>query len=359
MKKLITSFILLTTFFNAAFSETKADIIDRFLSIFHEVGFFSGCALISENNEIIFDKAFGYSDNEKKEILNLNSAFYLASVSKPFTSTAIMILKEERKLSFDDKLSKFFPDFPIWADEITIEHLLTHTSGIPDYFGLGLRKPDLTNQDVIDLLKSVEHLDFDPNTEYKYSNSGYVLLSVIVEKVANEPFHEFLKERIFAPFGMSHTLVFDKSKPDVPNRAIGYDMEGNLADYDILTTGDGGIFSTVQDLYKFERALSSGEIISQGNLKRAFTPHVLDGGKATHYGYGWTIANRGTDNRVQHSGGFDGFQTHLEHDFQSNSVIILLSNNGSPYVSRVISHGIRNILQNKALERNYEPLRDS
>ena len=195
---------------------------------------FNGTVLVSKGDEVIYRKAFGFADLETNKELVPESSFYLASVSKQFTTMAVMILKEQGKLSYDDKLSQYFPDFPSYADSISIEHMMTHTSGIPDHYGLNAYKKGLNNEDVYQLLIKQEKLDFSPGSRFRYSNGGYVLLSMIVEKASGQPFHEFMEAAIFSPLGMDKTLVYDQSEPEVTNRAIGYNATGKKDDYEIF-----------------------------------------------------------------------------------------------------------------------------
>lgn len=198
----------------------------------HRQGLFNGSILVAEHGSLLHSGAFGLANRKTLEPLRANSVFYLASVSKQLTAMAILILEKQKRLSLQDRLSEYFPAFPDYSKQISIEHLLTHTSGIPDHFRLGLYKPGFRNQDVVQALIGQDSLDFEPGERFSYSNGGYVLLSLIVEKASGEPFHSFLKKNIFDPLGMSHSLVYDESKPFIEHRAVGYDGSGNLADYD-------------------------------------------------------------------------------------------------------------------------------
>lgn len=328
--------------------QRKVERIDQLMNVLYENWMFNGCVLVIENGEPIYKEAFGLSDKENKNELTIDSAFYLASVSKQFTAMSIMLLENQGKLSFEDSLSKHFPQFPEYADDINIDNLLTHTSGIPDHFRLGAYKADLTNAQVLELLLEQREPNFKPGEKYEYSNGNYVLLSLITEKVSGEPFHSFLSKKIFEPLEMNRTLVFDESKPHIENRAIGYNRGGGLDDYEILTTGDGGIFSTVEDLAKWDRALYTDDLIPQDKLQKAFTPKVKNDGKETEYGYGWAIRRNESANRVYHGGGLSGFRTYIERDLDSKNTIIVLSNHSNS--SGELSTAIRRILQNKTVE---------
>lgn len=167
----------------------------------------------------------------------------------------------------------------------------------------------LNNDGVFELLVKQEALDFEPGSQFSYSNGGYVLLSMIVEKVSGEPFHEFMKTNIFTPLEMTSTLVYDKSEPTVAKRAIGYNMVGKLDDYEIFTTGAGGIYSNLDDLFKWDQALNSDQLVSPESLNEAYQPYVLSSADTSNYGFGWVIDQE--NNWVGHSGSLSGFRTYL------------------------------------------------
>ena len=221
---------------------------------------------------------------------------------------------------------------------------MTHTSGIPDHFRLGAEKPGLTNKEVLELLIEQDSLDFKPGEKNIYSNGAYVLLALIVEKASGQPFHIFMKENIFDPLNMRRTLVYDESKPEITKRAIGYNIYGKIADYNILTSGAGGIYSTVEDLAKWNRALSDVKLVSQETLSEAYTSYKLNNDSLTNYGFGWSIRNDSLGNRVYHSGGLAGFRTYLERDLDTKFSFFYLTNYGNSLPMGAINEGIRNIL---------------
>jgi CubicO group peptidase (beta-lactamase class C family) len=330
-------------------SNIKQKQIDELMNYCFENGIFSGTILIAENSEVIYNKAFGFSDFESKKKLNTNDAFYLASVSKQFTSMAVMILKERGMLNYNNKLSEYFPQFPDYADKVTIENLMTHTSGIPDYYNLGIYKPGLTNNDVLEVLIRQDSLNFQPGEKYSYSNGGYVLLALIVEKVSGESFHNFLKNNIFDPLGMNNSLVYDESHNEIPNRAIGYNMFEEINDYNIYTSGAGGIFSITEDLFKWDKALYTDKIIKLETLQRAFTPYRLNDDSLTNYGYGWRIYNDDKGKIVMHSGGLAGFRTYIERHLDTKSTIIILTNKGDAFQMST-TEALRNILRGNSYD---------
>jgi len=318
--------------------------LDSILNNCYQNGELNGTILVSRNKKVVYRKAFGYANFETKEKLIPESVFYLASVSKQFTAMAIMILNDRNQLTYNDKLSKYFPEFPSYANVVTIKHLLTHTSGIPDHFGLNSYKPDLKNQDVLEILIEQKSLEFKPGDRFEYSNSGYILLAMITEKVSGMPFHEFMKENVFDPLGMTNTLVYDESKPLITNRVIGFNMDGTLNDYNILTTGAGGMFSRVDDLYLWDQGLYTGTLVSWGTIYEAFTPIILNGGEKYNYGFGWFIYEDERKKTVSHSGNFSGFRTYIGRDLVNKNAYILLTNNGDAFEMNKVVNAIRDFL---------------
>ncbi len=247
--------------------------IDKTMKDFYEKGSFNGAVLVAAKGTILYDTAMGYSDFSSGKKLDANNAFYLASLSKQFTAMGIMLLEHRHQLSYTDPVTKYIPELPAFARGITIQNLLHHTSGLADYLEVaGLVKPDFTNQQVLDWLKQQKSLAFHPGARFEYSNTGYVLLSLIIEKVSGKSFPVFMDEMIFTPLAMNNSKVYDTGKPVIEDRAIGFNRDKKKDDYNILTTGDGGIFSTTHDLFKWDQALYKEPLISQEALKAAFYP---------------------------------------------------------------------------------------
>ncbi|MBL0024277.1 MAG: serine hydrolase domain-containing protein [Saprospiraceae bacterium] len=354
MKRIIIPIFICTLFIVSAISQPKSinkpgdksTKIDELMSYCHENGLFNGTILVSEKNKVIYKEAFGMANKEKEQPLTIQSSFYLCSVSKQFTAMAIMILKQKNKLSYDDKLSKYFVEFPSYANDVTIRHLMTHTSGIPDHYRLGAYKKGLKNADVFSLLIKQDTLDFAPGSKYSYSNGGYVLLAMIVEKVSKQPFHIFMKENIFKPLGMKNTLVFDESKPEIKNRVIGYNASGNPDDYELFTTGAGGVFSTVDDLFLWNQSLFTNKPISQKTLADAFKTTTLNDGSISNYGFGWVISDRNGKKIVRHSGSLVGFRTFIERNITDRYSWILLTNSGDAVPMNEINGALDSIMNN-------------
>lgn len=308
-------------------SENRHDELDELVSRYHGDGFYNGTILIADSTGVLLEKAYGMADFAAEKALDVTSTFYMASVSKQFTSMAIMLLKDEGKLTFDDTLQRFFPDFPWWANTVTIRHLLTHTSGIPDYYALGLAKPGFTNADVVNLSKEIDSLLFVPGSRYEYSNTAYVLLSSIVQKVSGQGFHAFMRERVFEPLQMSKTVAFDETKPERFNPCKGFDAEGKEDDYVYFTTGGGGLYSNVGDMYKWHLALREGRLAAVSTMEEALSPMKLNDGSLSWYGFGWML-NETQRSVVYHEGTLTSFRTYIEQDLKTGLVIIMLNNVG-------------------------------
>jgi CubicO group peptidase (beta-lactamase class C family) len=310
-------------------------------------GQFNGSVLVAEHGDVIYKKGFGKANFKKALDYTPATPSYLASLTKQFTAMAIMMLAENKKLSYKDKLSKYFPEFPTYAEKITIRNLLNHTSGIPDYFGLGIVHPGLRNDEVLKGLIKLDTPDFQPGEKFEYSNSGYVLLAMIVEKVSGVPFNIFLKKNIFDPLKMDNTVVLDTSNPEIKNKAHGYDIFGNDYDNDILTMGDGGIYSAVEDLFKWDQALYTEKLVKQSTLNEAFKPAVLIDGDTSYYGFGWGIVDDNGKKIVTHAGELNGFNTIFLRQTTDHNTIIFLTNIGGTK-RKEIRDAIYHILDGKA-----------
>lgn len=257
--------------------------------------------LVVDHDEIVCRKCYGLADLETQQPITTDTSFYLASLSKQFTAMAIMLLAEQRRLSFDDRLLAYLPRFPSWGAEITLRHLLHHTSGLPTYFPLF--SPDsstvakfnrdlngVTNEAVLERVMEAAGPDFPAGTQYAYCNTGYVLLAMIVAMVSGQSFAGFLKANVFDPLGMKHTVVYDASRPALYKLAQGYWEEYDRFerwDYPLLTAGDGGLFSTLDDLFLWDQALNSERLVPKAALERAFTSGTTNDGTSVDYGFGW------------------------------------------------------------------------
>ncbi|MFL6228442.1 MAG: serine hydrolase domain-containing protein [Pyrinomonadaceae bacterium] len=282
----------------------------------------------------VFERAFGLANLEEHTAATPATNYRLASVTKQFTAMSIMILAERGKLSYDSKLTDFFPDFPDYGRRITIRQLLTHTSGLADYEDLipaGTTVP-VRDKQVLELLKTQHDTVFPPGSRFSYSNSGYSTLALVVEKASGESFAQFLKQNIFTPLGMNETVAYEQGVSTVSNRAYGYsrDRRGFRRHDQSLTSsvlGDGGIYSSVRDLFKWDQALYTSKLVSRETLARAFTPASATSDQAgAAYGFGWYVETYRGRRLLWHYGSTVGFRTAILRFPDERLTIIVLLN---------------------------------
>ncbi len=367
LKQLVLVCFLTACFFSCKTEnkiEKETNTYKEFLNKLHEQGITTGNILVYKNGEVVFKNTSGLRSINPKDSLTLDSQFRLASVSKQFTGMAIMKLKEAGKLEYDQTVKSILPDFP-YAD-ITVRHLLHHTSGLTDYERLiannwkpadSTKRYILGNDEIIkEIYKVNPELDFKTGEKWEYSNTGYLFLASIVEKVSGQHFSAFLKEQLLEPLKMNNTVLYkyqEAADPNMPNRVFGYQTALNQEDlipndYDIVNDvrGDGGIYSTLEDLLTWNMALSNHTIISKSYLDEAFTPGKLNNGEETDYGFGWFIESKTEPRIVKHSGGWVGFGTYLYNEVDAKSGWIMLTNNSNDNL-RDIGIGIGNIIKNE------------
>lgn len=291
--------------------------------------------LVLRDGEALVRRGYGRSDLERGIEAGPGTNYRLASVSKQFTAAAILLLAQDGKLAIDDPVRKWLPSLPREAGAVTLRHLLTHTSGLQDYEDLMAEPSDGQIQDagVLALLEKHHRLYFPPDSAYRYSNSGYALLALVVERASGLAYPEFLRTRIFQPLGMHHTLAHVAGGPDVPHRAWGYsEVAGGWQRTDQSSTsavlGDGGIYASIDDLARWDAALYDDRLLSDASRALAFAPHVEVPGAAssTHYGFGWRI----TGDTVWHSGETVGFRNVIVRWPRQRLTVILLSNRNRP-----------------------------
>ncbi|HZO86046.1 MAG TPA: serine hydrolase domain-containing protein, partial [Verrucomicrobiae bacterium] len=280
----------------AASLRANADDVDRYVLAQMEEQHIPGLSMaVLRQSKPVKSQAYGHVELERKIVARRNSVFQLQSITKSFTATAVMMLVEDNKLSLEDKISKYFDTLPpSWAP-ITIHHLLTHTSGIKDFINeptVDLKK-DLEPQDVIRSLEKLP-LNFSPGERYAYSNTGYHLLGMIIDKITGDTWQNFLRTKIFKPLKMKSTDV-NSATCDLANRALGYTWRSNRFERGayiaptILGYAGGGILSTVDDLTKWDRALFTDQLISRSTLEQMWTPARLNNGNKAGYGLGWVV----------------------------------------------------------------------
>ena len=311
----------------------KAEQLHLVIRFFEEERGFNGNVLVAQEGRIVYENAVGWENVEKGDALTLESPFYLASVSKTFTAASIMMLSERRMLHYDELISAFFPELGSVGSKITIRHLLNHTSGLPDYFKMGWDSPGLTSAQLYNRLVSQRIvLKSKPGNKYSYNNTGYVLLALIVESITGMPYYQFVQKNITEPLDMTNTWVYDLRNVGKMGRpvVIGYDPPmKKRQDYYLLTYGDGGMYSTLTDLFKWDRAISNYTLVSKENLEAAFEPVTLASGRESNYGFGWVIGSNLNGKTISHSGGLAGFRTYFEKQLEVGTTVIILTNNSN------------------------------
>lgn len=324
MKYLLIFFIVPISIYSQSFQHD----LDRILQQEFTPNQPGAAVLILQNGTILYKKAIGLRDVEKKKQLTATSNFRMASVSKQFTAMAILLLEKQGNLSLDDSLTKFFPDFASVGSSITLRQLLTHSSGIWDYETV---MPDdlqeqLSDADVLKLIQDIDKTYFPPGTDFRYSNSGFCLLTLVVEKVSGQSFAQFVKEAIFEPLGMKHSRLYE-AKARIKNRAYGYARNdaGKLIFSDqsltSATKGDGGVYTSLEDYQKWHEALLTNRLVNIEEALKATQVPLPD--KSGGYGLGWFFNEQG---EFFHSGSTCGFSNIVVRNPKKGVLVACFSN---------------------------------
>ena len=300
--------------------------------------------MVFEDGQTVFEQGYGVTDLKTQHKIDAHTNFRLASVTKQFTAMAIMLLIHDGKLRYDERLSEIFPDFPDYGRAITVRNLLNHTSGLLDYEdlmprvdpNLPVEQQQIEDAGVLALLKRQNSTNCPPGTKWKYSNSGYVVLGLVVGKVSAQSFPDFLHNRIFVPLHMSNTMAYVRGKNEVPNRAFGHTFE--MASWQqtdqsptSATLGDGGVYSSLADLAKWDRALNNHTLLSQSEMQAALTPVDAPGvvgpdNTPAEYGFGWFLNPHNGHRRMWHYGETMGFRSTIQRFTDDHLTIVLLLN---------------------------------
>ncbi len=333
--------------------------IDRRLSGLVRPGEPGLAVLIKKDRQTVFEKGYGVRKVGAADAITPETNFRLASFTKQFTAMAVMLLVHDGKLRYDTTLTEVFPAFPAYGKDITIRNLLTHTSGLPDYEDLMEREEkahgtrwtsehQIQDEEVLRLLEKESKGKFAPGASWAYSNSGYVVLGLIVAKASGSTYGDFLERRIFAPLGMNGTLVYQNGKNEIRNRAYGHTLKDGkfvVADQSSTsaTLGDGGIYSNLDDLSKWDEALANHKLLSAQEMQPALVPVELTDGRDPHwpveadddnlapgqpvsYGFGWFLDSYSGRPRMWHSGSTMGFRTVIERFTADHLTIVILCN---------------------------------
>ena len=310
--------------------------IDKYMQLAH--GSFSGIIFVAQKGKVLINQGYGLADRELDVPNAPQTKYAIGSMTKAFTAMGIMILQERGQLSVQDPICNYIADCPATWKPITLHHLLTHTSGIHNYTDLYTELRDEINicreykpEEAIVFFKDLP-LDFTPSSHWSYSNSGYFLLGMVIEKVSGESYETFIQKNILQPLGMSES-GYDRASAIVKDRASGYSINRpnldavNASCWDVsLKYAAGGLYSTVGDLYKWDQALYTDELISQETMNIIFTSAVSIPGGGGLYGYGWIISEQSGHRVIEHSGGVNGFVSDLARYPDDQVTIIVLSN---------------------------------
>ncbi|HEX6832332.1 MAG TPA: serine hydrolase domain-containing protein [Rudaea sp.] len=309
-----------------------AQAVDRILRAYD--GDVPGASiLVLRDGRPLVRRSYGFANLEDKIAATPATNYRLASVTKQFTAAAILLLMQDGKLSLDDPIRQWLPSLPDSDDGIVIRHLLTHTGGLIDYEDImpADQKTQLRDIDVLHLLENERRLYFKPGSDYRYSNGGYSMLALIVERASGKTFQDFLRERIFIPLGMTNTLAYVPEGPPVPNRAYGYTQQNGRwerTDQSLTSAvlGDGGVYSSIDDLAKWDAALYDDRLLTDASRTLAFTPWTKTDDPAVKYGFGWRI----TGETLWHSGETVGFRNVIVRYPQRRFTVIVLTNRNDP-----------------------------
>jgi len=308
--------------------------LDRLFADYNGEDVPGAAVMIIKNGEVFLMKTFGMADLAKDIPIKPVTNFRLASVSKQFTAMSIMILEERGKLNYNQILTDIFSEFPDYGQTIAIEYLLQHRAGLIDYEDL---IPDtatiqVLDRDVLQMMMAQDSTYFTPGTDFRYSNSGYAVLAMIVEELTGKRYAEFLRDEIFLPLGMENSVAYEKGISSVPNRAFGYFVEPDssaFSDQSITSAvlGDGGIYTSLEDLYKWDQALNAEKLVQKESLDRAFTPAL------ENYGFGWRIDEYKGHRRVHHTGSTCGFRNVIQRFPEDGFTVVILTNRREPGVA--------------------------
>jgi CubicO group peptidase (beta-lactamase class C family) len=347
----------------------KTAIVDYLFKRAIKENYPGASVLIAQDGKILYENGYGLANIEKSIPIEPLTTFRIGSITKQFTAAAILKLQEGGKLSVQDKLSKYIPDFPR-GDEVTLHHLLTHTSGIHSFTEtpnfLDKVTGDVTEEEMISQIKSLGY-DFSPGESYLYNNSGFYILGYLVEKVSGMSLDAYLKKAFFQPLGMTQTGVYRKGL-SLPHEALGYAFENgkpSLAlDWNMdFTGGAGNLYSNVEDMYKWNEAVFTGKLLQPVSLASAFTPAKLNNGELANesgggYGYGWHLWTLRGLQEISHSGWLNGFSTTLARLPEKNMTVIVLSNCSMPNIPNLdppdLAQIILEVYQHDAMQNRKE-----
>jgi len=326
----------------AAAPREAARAVDSLLAQYAVAGAPGASVVVVRDGRVLLERAYGLADVDSGVRATPRTDYRLASLTKEFTATAVMLLADAGTLSLDDPVSRWLPDLPACAHGVTIRHLLTHTSGIWAYedFVPDTQTYQVKDRDALELIKRADSLYFPPGTEFRYSNTGYALLALVVEAASGMPFARFLRERVFLPAGMRNTVAYEQGVSSVPRRAYGHALEdGRWVRADQSNTsavlGDGGVYTSVDDLVRWSRVLfgQSRRLVRPATQQLAWTSYTLADGRPGGYGFGWFVDHEAHGLRLWHNGETRGFTNGIVVYPEQRLMVVLLTNRlgGTPW----------------------------
>jgi CubicO group peptidase (beta-lactamase class C family) len=311
----------------------NGDKVDELFADYAGTGQPGAAVLVVHDGLPVLTRVYGLADVERNIAITADTNFRLASLTKQFTAMCVLMLVDRGKLDLEQSISDVFPDFPQYGSRISIRNLLQHTSGLIDYedFVPEDSPVQVSDRGVLDILQQQDTLYFDPGTQYRYSNSGYALLAMMVEEVSGQSFAEFLHDNIFSPLGMTGTVAHQDGISTVPNRAYGYTVDASgISGSDqspwSAVLGDGGIYSSLNDLAKWDQALYTEQLVPAALFEQAITPKYED------YGFGWRNDEFHGQKRMHHSGSTSGFRNFIQRFPGRRLTVIALTNRRDPEV---------------------------
>lgn len=333
-------FFLFVALLFATTATAPADRVSNFVNGYLKKNQIPGCAvMVRQNGKVLLCQGYGVANLEHGVHVTPQTVFQSGSIGKQFTAMAVMMLVEDKKLALDDPISKYLDVPKTWAD-IRIRHLLTHTSGLGDYPESFLLQRDYTEDELLKMLTE-EPLAFVPGEQWSYSNLGYVTLGVLIRKVSEEFWGDFLQRRVFRPLGMEHTRAISEADI-IPNRAAGYILKnGQLKNQkwvspSVNNTADGSLYFTVEDLAKWDEALETRQLISRVGYEQMWTPVKLNNGKTAPYGFGWQVAKTHSGHAVlEHGGAWQGFSSYIVRYPDDGLTVVVLCNRAGASASYI------------------------
>jgi CubicO group peptidase (beta-lactamase class C family) len=318
-------------------ADARAAQVDAIFTEFTRPGSPGASVVVARDDSVVFARGYGLADVERGVAITPGTAFRLASVTKQFTAAAVLSLVEEGKLSLDDRLGDVLPGAPAYAGSVRVRHLLAHTSGVPDYepiLGTSTDGPQVKDRDVLTLLHQANKLYFTPGTAWRYSNSGYALLALIVERASGESFARYLRHRIFDRAAMPTAVAHEDGVDTVVDRAYGYTSSaGSWRRTDQNRTsavlGDGGVYASAEELASWSAALDRDAVLTAASFAMSTTPVTLGSGEVTSYGFGWFLDEMQGHRRQRHEGDSIGFRTAIQRYPDQHLTVVVLVNRGA------------------------------